>query len=455
MKNSKNRSIKFHYGMNAALLTVLFIVAIIFVNLFTSALSDRFPGMNIDLSENGQFNLTKETKEIISKLDKDIKITIVLNDDKPDMYYDEFIGRYKGLSKRITSMYVNPSKNPASVKKYSDDIDPNGTFIIECEDRHEIIDATVIDGTNGRMNDAESLMTNAIVSVTADEKKSVAFTVGHGEGQYEGLRQIFLNKYFSVADVELKSDDVPQCDILVIAGPTQDFDQQELAKIDMLTQKGTCVQVFLNPEAQYLSNLTGYISEWGIEVKNEIVKENNKNNIYSNYEGFVPVIVESDYTKNINRSYPMIYEPAYRLDIQYSGTKGTEISEILKSTEQATTVSGDKENTDKNSFVVAAVSKRVHDDNSTAEMFVAGSPLNLKYDYSVISGLPANKQLANLIISAFAGSEDYVEISSKISQLKAFGLTFTQALFIGVVLFIIAVGLIVLGFVVWRKRRYL
>jgi len=455
MKNNKNKSIRFHYGMNAAILTVLFIVAVVFVNLLTAAISDRFPSINMDLSENGQFNLTHETKEVVSKLNRDVKITVVLNEDGTDSYYDEFLARYKELSGYISSTYVNPSKNPAAVKKYSDDIDPNGTFIIECGDRHEIIDATVIDGTNGRMADAESLMTNAIVSVYSDEKKYVAFSTGHGEGNFNGLKQIYSNKYFDVSDIDLKSSDEKKCDMLVIAAPTQDFTQQELMQIDSMTKKGTCVQILLNSEAQYLPNLSEYISEWGIEVKNEIVKENNVNNIYANYEGFVPVIVESDYTKNINNSYPMIYEPAYRLDIQYSGIKSTEITEILKTTEEATTITGETENTDRGSYVVAAVSKRVHDDNSTVEMFVSGSPLNLSYEYDVISGLPANKQLANLIISSFSGSKDYIEISSKTSQLKAFGLTLTQGIFIAIAVVIIAIAIIVFGFIVWRKRRFL
>ncbi len=451
----KKKSIKFRYGMNAALLTVLFVAAIILVNLLTGAIADKFPSINLDLSENKQFVLSKETKDVISKLDKEIKIIIVLYDDKTDAYYDEFLARYKELSPKISTSYVNPQKNPSAVKKYSDDIDPNGTFIIECGERYEIIDATMIDGTNGRMADAESLMTNAIVSIMSDEKKYVSFTTGHGEGDFSGLKKLYENKYFEVSDIDLKQADAGKCDMLVIGAPTQDFTQQELMYIDSLVKKGTAVSVFFNSEAQYLASLSEYISEWGIEVKNEIIKENNSAYIYADYNGFVPVIKDSEYTRNISDSYPMIYEPAYRLDVQYSGMKGIDVVEILTSTAAATTVSGETENSDKSAYVVAAVSERVNDDNSKSHMFVAGSTLNLKYTYDVISGLPANKQLANSIITAFFGSEDFVEISSKTSELKAFGLTLTQSIFIAVAVLIIAVALIVYGFIVWRKRRFL
>ena len=76
MKSQKKKSIKFHYGMNSAFLTVLFIVAVILLNLLVGAMTNRFPSMNFDLSENKQFVLSKETKDVISKLDKDVKITV-------------------------------------------------------------------------------------------------------------------------------------------------------------------------------------------------------------------------------------------------------------------------------------------------------------------------------------------------------------------------------------------
>ena len=88
--NNKKKSIKFHYGMNSAILTVLFVIAVIFVNLIVGALTDRFPSMNIDMSENKQFVLSKETKDAISKIDKDVKITVVLYSDDTDMYYDDY-----------------------------------------------------------------------------------------------------------------------------------------------------------------------------------------------------------------------------------------------------------------------------------------------------------------------------------------------------------------------------
>ena len=53
------------YGINATALTVMFIVVVVLVNMLAGALSDKFPSINIDLSENGQFEISKATKEAI------------------------------------------------------------------------------------------------------------------------------------------------------------------------------------------------------------------------------------------------------------------------------------------------------------------------------------------------------------------------------------------------------
>ena len=167
------------------------------------------------------------------------------------------------------------------------------------------------------------------------------------------------------------------------------------------------------------------------------------------------MVKDTEYTKNISDMYPLLYEPAYRLDVQYSGTKSVEVTELLTSTDAATTVSDAIENTDKKSYLVAAVSKRVNEDNSYSFMFVSGSTLNLKHAYDVISSLPANKQLVNSVAIGLLGGENFVEIPSKPSDLQAFGLSQTQAVFVVIIIVLAAIALITFGLVIWRKRRFL
>ena len=88
-------------------------------------------------------------------------------------------------------------------------------------------------------------------------------------------------------------------------------------------------------------------------------------------------------------------------------------------------------------------------------MFVSGSSLNLKYSYEAISGIPANKQLANAVISKMSGTGSYIDIPSKKSDLKALRVTVFQAVLIAALIILIALSLIITGFIFWRKRRFL
>ena len=454
MKKNIFKSTKFRFGIHSAVLSVLFVVVIIMLNVITALVSDRFPSINVDLNENKMFTISSQTKGVLNNLNKDVKVMVVSSDNTPRNEYKEFLSRYEEISDKISVEYVNMKKNPGAVNAYSDDIDPRGTFLVICGDRHEAIDAAFIDGSYGRLTDAESYLTNAIVSVSSEDKKYVWFTTGHGEGDFSGLKQIFEYKYFDVADVDLKLVSEQPCDMIVIAAPSQDFAQQELAKLDELSKNGVSLFVLLNNEAQYLPNLSEYISEWGIQVVDEIVYETNEGALLAVYSSLVPVINDTKYSKHINSSYPFLCEFPYRLDVQYSGTKSTEITEILTSTESAVTL---KDNQPKTSgkFVLVAVSERIWEDNTRGHMFISGSPLWLSYPYKNISGLPANKQLANTVISEFSGSEEFVEIAAKNTTLKPFIITQSQFVYIAVIISLLAASLIIFGFIVWRIRRFL
>ena len=48
----KNISNKLRFGFNATLVTVLFVIAVLLCNALVGALIDKFPSLNIDLTQN-------------------------------------------------------------------------------------------------------------------------------------------------------------------------------------------------------------------------------------------------------------------------------------------------------------------------------------------------------------------------------------------------------------------
>jgi len=443
---------KMRYGINATALTVMFIVVIILVNMLAGVASEKFPSINIDLSENGQFEISKATKEAIKDISKDIKMTVILYEQTSDIFIDELLGRYKEINGKITSSYIDPAKNPTAIQKY-EGINPRGTLIVESGERYEAIDFDDLYGEIGRMEDAESLVTNAIVSVTSDEEKNILFTTGHGEKDFDTLLKTVEKKFFNKNVIDIRQSKIENCDILAICAPSSDFTQQEIAAVEAFVRDGGNLQIYLDPESAYLPNLAEYIKEWGIEVKNETVCEKNSNYIYAAQSGYIPVYSENDYTKSLTA--PLLYKQSFRLNVLYSETKGVTNYPVLTTTDKATTLVNSADSGAAGKYNIAIMSERVLDnsENTIVKMFLSGSTLLFNESYS--NQFVGNADMALAVVQGMLSAEDYVEIETKKSEAMALQMTVTQVIFVLVVLVLIAVGILVLGIVIWSKRRFL
>ena len=134
------KSKKIRYGTNATILTALFIVIVIVLNIAVGMLVERFPSLKIDLSSNNMFSISQETREAVSKLDQDVKIFLVQSSDSENPLYNEILNRYKELSPHIDYSYVNATKDPSFLQKYSGQLNPIGSFVIESGERFEIVE---------------------------------------------------------------------------------------------------------------------------------------------------------------------------------------------------------------------------------------------------------------------------------------------------------------------------
>ena len=88
---------------------------------------------------------------------------------------EELLSRYKQIKPDITIVKTDIEKNPAIVQKYAN-IDTTGTLVIENKDKYEVVSLSSLYGSYGDLANAESLITNGIISVTTGEKKTVLFS---------------------------------------------------------------------------------------------------------------------------------------------------------------------------------------------------------------------------------------------------------------------------------------
>ena len=446
------KSKKIRYGTNATILTALFIVIVIVLNIAVGMLVERFPSLKIDLSSNNMFSISQETREAVSKLDQDVKIFLVQSSDSENPLYNEILNRYKELSPHIDYSYVNATKDPSFLQKYSGQLNPIGSFVIESGERFEIVASSEVDGKTGRFETAENTLTNAILSVTSDKKQTIYFTTGHEEPEYKTLQGIADKKFFETKTIDLRQEVPQETSMLIIGGPKTDFTMAEIDMVDSFVKKGGSLQIYLDPSAPYLTNLCEYIKEWGVEVKNETVNEEDSSKVVKQYNGFIPTLAKADYSSSVTSN--ILCTPSFRLDILYSNTKSVTSEPVLTTSANGTaTPAGSDQKSEPNTFNISILTTRILDDQSEVTMYLCGTPLNLTTEYQ--QQYVGNEQIASTVLSKTLKSENFINIPHKTADVKAVTMSTASVVSVAVIIVILAFGILILGIVIWVRRRRL
>ena len=162
--------------------------------------------------------------------------------------------------------FVDPDKNPALAKQYG--IRAYGTTVFASGDQtYRITDQT------------EEAVTNALVRVSREGRKTVYFLAGHGEhgledtqrSGYATAKKALVDQGFAVKDLLLlREAEVPaDCDVLVIAGPTKPLMEQEVEAVRRYLDGGGRVLALLDPQTD--PALGPVLEAWGVLLRDDVV----------------------------------------------------------------------------------------------------------------------------------------------------------------------------------------
>ena len=240
--------------------------------------------------------------------------------------------------------------------------------------------------------------------------------------------------------------------MLIIGAPKTDFTMAEIDAVDSFVKQGGSLQIYLDPQSPYLTNLCEYIKEWGIEVKNEIVNEEDSSRLAEQYDGFIPTVANTDYSGSVTSN--ILCTPSFRLDILYSGSRSVTSSPVLTTSSSGTaTPAGSDQKSEPNTFNISVLTTRVLDDQSEVQMYVCGTPLNLTAEYR--QQFVGNIQLATTLFTKMLKSENLVDIPDKTADVRAVSMSMASVVSIVVIFVLIAFGILNTGIVIWIRRRRL
>ena len=251
-------------GTNTAILTLAVLAILVFVNFVGFRHHKRF-----DLTTEKLYTLSDQTQKIVAGLPSEV--TIVHFSKAPDAATDDLLNEYANLGPHVKYQAVDPEQKPEVAKQYG--VTRQGELIAASGGHIERIES----GMRGQVTEED--VTTALIKLSRAKSKTVCFVTGHGEKSlsdtagtgYSGAEAGLKKESYSDKSINLISENgVPaDCDVVVIAGPTQAFLPQEAELISKYLDGGGKALIEVDPETD--PKLGEIFQAWNINVGDNVV----------------------------------------------------------------------------------------------------------------------------------------------------------------------------------------
>lgn len=305
--------------------TILLIVIILAFFIGISVLMQKLKLTPIDLTEEKLFTLTKESKEQVKNIDKDINIYFIGYSDNDSTL--DLARQYSKANEKIKVKAVTAETRPDLVQKYQIETSTQG-IIVESGEQYKVLspnDLVTYDSTSYEsINVAEEKLTAAIKSVAVNELPKVYFLNGYSSFTLSKGMQ-YLSMYMQNEINEVKTLDVltegkvpEDCNVLVIASPEKDFDDVATnAIIDYINKGGNIL--WLNAAIAQnieLSNVNKVLATYGVNpFEVGIIRETESSKMVAEAPDLIiPEIQYSDVTTKLYNAQGVIFINATKIN---------------------------------------------------------------------------------------------------------------------------------------------
>jgi len=254
----KNR--RLIYGGNMALIVLLVVAILGLVNFFLARHTWR-----LDTTSSRTFSLSDQTIKVLKNLKKDIQIYAFAKDINKGPIEDK-LNEFRHYSRKLSWEIIDPDEKPAMARQYK--VKDYGNLVILCEGKEEQIP-----------NFSEESITNAIIKVTREGRKKVAFLTGHGEGSinsadrdgFENAKKAILEQNYEVEELLLADKDSLPADVyvVVVAGPKKNLFDKELNLLTNYLENGGSALFMVDPRPS--AGLVSYLQNWYVDVGDNLV----------------------------------------------------------------------------------------------------------------------------------------------------------------------------------------
>jgi len=248
------------YGGNMVIIVVLVIAIVGMINFFLARHTWR-----IDTTASKTFSLSPQTIKILDNLKGDLEV-LAFEKKMNKGSIEDLLKEYAHITPRFKWQVIDPDEKPAIAKQYK--IKQYGNLIVIAGSREELISTAT-----------EEALTNAIIKVTREKTKKVAFISGHGElstrsterDGYAEAKTAVEDQNYTVTELLLAGlDSIPEdISVIIIPGPRKDFFQGELDLITHYLDRGGSALFLLDPSPG--NGMHKYLRNWQVNIGNDLV----------------------------------------------------------------------------------------------------------------------------------------------------------------------------------------
>jgi hypothetical protein len=250
------------------------------------------------------YSVSEKTHNIVVGLEEEIRVVVFMT--PASALYDqvfELLKRYEAVSDKITVEYIDPDKEPLKTRQLAEQfgISIADTVVFTYQDRTKYVTSDQMaeydyagmqygQAPSMRSFKGEEQFTSAILSLVAPEVPKVYFVTGHGEASVDsGAEGAVSNRSLAVISESLKRENVEvedtslmggsapdDADVLAIIGPTRALTDNEITVLGDFLDRGGRLLVCLDPLIEpgggmRPTRLEAFLAERGIEVGDDLV----------------------------------------------------------------------------------------------------------------------------------------------------------------------------------------
>ena len=463
------KSLNKKFLVSSWIITALVIVAVIIANLLAVSLTSKF-NLKIDLTRNNQFEISKETKTVLSELNKEVRVLVMGEENEISDQIKEYLNKYAALSDNFKLEYVDVYKNQLMLNQYQAKGHSlvAGDIILECGNRYKIIEGSNVynqtysfEETEANFSfDLESKLTNGIVFVTGIiNETAVYFLDGHGEEVLDTLKTSLNGLSFKNEKLNLLNNDIPEDAGLIISiVPTADFSLEECQKLEKFFDRGGNFMIVFSPGMPKLEKVNALLKSWGIVPNYDLVLEKDPQKIMQYEFAMLTDTYGHEITNPIRtQGLPLVSYYTSSFSLLPSNVYNAEVTVLLETTDFAIGKTNTETNTTeyeegdlKGPLPLSVIAEKYSPEIS--RLAVIGSA-------GLLAGadeFEGNKEYLSGIISWMTNNGNALTISPKIvtensAQITNSVLTIMNYLLV----WIIPVIILLAGIIIWIRRRYL